>query len=387
MNTELNLTGEMCSSAAYQQTERGRLNFRKTEKKLVLYTGLLFCLVIFLGACRPDDASWLEPVPSTTPAGFSSPNQFFSVYFTAPVNDDFKDGPDQLLADSLDAARYQIDAALYDLNLWTIRNAFIRAHKRGVVVRIVVEEDSMDRPEIQELIAAGITVIPDQAEGLMHNKFIIIDQAEVWTGSMNMTLNGAYRHLNNLVRIRSVLVAENYTAEFEEMYLERFFGEIILENTPHPVITIDSIQMETYFSPDDSTAARIIELILEAEQSIEFMFYAFTSDPIADALIYQADQGIVIRGVVDAYQESSGLGSEYGRLRDHNLEVLLDGHSEKMHHKVIILDERIVVTGSYNLTRSAEIKNDENTLVIHSKQVAEIYLREFEWIFSEGKVR
>ncbi len=152
------------------------MNFSKIKKDLVLYIGLLFCLAICLGACSPDDASWLDPVPSTTPAGFSSPNQLFSVYFTAPASDDFRDGPDRLLAESVDEARYQIDAALYDLNLWTIRNALIRAHKRGVVVRIVVEEDSIDRPEIQELIADGITIVPDHAEGLMHNKFFIIDK-------------------------------------------------------------------------------------------------------------------------------------------------------------------------------------------------------------------
>ena len=353
----------------------------------ILLFGLILCLVIILGACGPEPASWLDPVASTTPAEFSSPNQLFSVYFTAIANDNFQGGPDRLLADSLDDSRHQIDAALYDLNLWTIRNALIRAHERGVIVRIVVEEDSLDRPEIQELIAAGIPVVADQAEGLMHNKFFIIDRSEVWTGSMNMTINGAYRHLNNLVRIRSTLVAENYTSEFEEMYLDGFFGEIVLDNTPHPVLTIDSIQMETYFSPDDSTAERIIELILEADQTIDFMFYSFTSDAIADALISQANQGILIRGVVDAYQERSGLGSEYERLSDHNLEVYLDVYSEKMHHKVIILDDKIVITGSYNLTRSAETINDENSLVIHSEEVAEIYLNEFEWIFNEAKPR
>ena len=208
--------------------------------------GKILCLVIILGACVPEPASWLVPVPSTTPAGHSSPNQLFSVYFTAIAYDNFRGGPDRLLADSLDDARYQIDAALYDLNLWTIRNALIRAHERGVVVRMVVEEDSLDRPEIQELIAAGIPVVADQAEGLMHNKFFIIDQSEVWTGSMNMTINGAYRHLNNLVQIRSTLIAENYTSEFEEMFLDGFFGEIVLDNTPHPVLTIDSIQMEGF---------------------------------------------------------------------------------------------------------------------------------------------
>jgi len=312
--------------------------------------------------------------------------------------------PDQYIVEAIDQARSQVDAALYDLNLWSIRNAFIRAHKRGLLVRLVLEEDSLDRPEIQELISAGIpvmadgseglmhnkfmvTVVADGPEGLMHNKFMVIDHMEVWTGSMNFTLNGAYRHLNNLVHIRSTRLAENFTEEFEEMYLDGFFGEVSLENTPHPVLEIDGIRIETYFSPDDSTAERLIHLILEAEDSIDFLYYAFTSDGIADALIYQANQGIQVRGVVDSYQESAGLGGEYKRLRDQGLDVLLDGHPEKMHHKVIIIDGEIVVTGSYNLTRSAEIKNDENTLVIHDRDIAEIFLAEFEWIFQDGKIR
>ena len=171
------------------------------------------------------------------------------------------------------------------------------------------------------------------------------------------------------------------------MFLEGFFGELILDNTPHPVLTVDSIKMETYFSPDDLTAERILALVLEAERSIDFLFYAFTSDAIADALILQGDRGVRIRGVMDAYQEQAGLGSEYTRLLEHDLDVRLDGHPEKMHHKVIILDERIVITGSYNLTHSAETINDENTLVIHSEEIAEIYLREFDWIFNAGKVQ
>ncbi len=361
--------------------------FQQNNRKINIYVGLSLGLVLLIGGCAPDPEVWLDPVPSVTPTGYSSPSQFFSVYFSAPANDDFTGGPDQILADTLDNARFQIDAALYDLNLWTIRNALLRAHQRGVLVRVVVEEDAMIRREIQDLIIAGIKVVPDQSKGLMHNKFLIIDHSEVWTGSMNLTINGAYRHLNNLVRIRSSLVAENYTTEFEEMFLEGFFGELILNNTPHPVLTVDGIKMETYFSPDDLTAERITALVLDAERSVDFMFYAFTSDAIADALILQADRGVSIRGVLDAYQEKSGLGSEYTRLRDHDLDVRLDGHQDKMHHKVIILDERIVITGSYNLTRSAETINDENTLVIHSEEIAEVYLREFDWIFSEGKIR
>jgi phosphatidylserine/phosphatidylglycerophosphate/cardiolipin synthase-like enzyme len=347
---------------------------------------LVFFTLILVG-CGPEPAIWLDPIPDPTTGGYSSSNQIINLYFTAPANDEYRGGPDEYLVEAIDQARSQIDAALYDLNLWSIRNALIRAYNRGVLVRLVLESDSLDRPEIQELIEAGIPLVADESESLMHNKFIVIDTLDVWTGSMNFTVNGAYRHLNNLVHIRSSRLAENYINEFEEMYLDGYFGENSLDNTPHPVLDIDGIRIETYFSPDDSTAEQIIRMILEAEESIEFLFYAFTSDGIADALIYQSNQGLQVRGVFDAYQESSGLGGEYQRMREYGLDVLLDGHHEKMHHKVIIIDSEIVVTGSYNLTRSAEIKNDENTIVIHNNDIADIYLAEFEWIYEDGKIR
>ena len=352
---------------------------RNIKHRLILLVSLL--LGLFLGGCQPEPPDWLQPLPTTTPAGYTSPDQLFSVYFTAPASDGFKGGPDRFLAEALDQARSQIDAALYDLNLWSIRNALIRAHERGVQVRLVVETDSLDRPEIQELIAAGIPTVPDEMESLMHNKFIVIDGAEVWTGSMNLTVNGAYRHLNNLVRLRSTRLAENYTLEFEEMFLEGYFGENILENTPHPDLTINGVRIETYFSPDDDTGLRLIELIFSAERSIDFLYYSFTSDAIADAIIYQAKQGIQVRGVFDTYQERTGQGGEYQRMRNQGLDVYLDSHPEKLHHKVMIIDQTTLVTGSYNMTRSAEIKNDENTLIIHDANFAGLFLEEFGWIY------
>ncbi len=62
----------------------------------------------------------------------------------------------------------------------------IDAHRRGVTVRLVTESDYMDVPEIQELRAAGIPVLSDRREGRMHNKFVVIDRQEVWTGSPNL---------------------------------------------------------------------------------------------------------------------------------------------------------------------------------------------------------
>jgi phosphatidylserine/phosphatidylglycerophosphate/cardiolipin synthase-like enzyme len=56
-----------------------------------------------------------------------------------------------------------------------------------------------------------------------------------------------------------------------------------------------------------------------------------------------------------------------------------------MHHKVLIIDERIVVTGSYNFSASAEKRNDENTLVIHNPEVAALFLAEYERVYATAQ--
>jgi phosphatidylserine/phosphatidylglycerophosphate/cardiolipin synthase-like enzyme len=355
-----------------------KLRFMQILPELVLFIFLL------TSACQTKTPIYLDPVQTPDRSQDAEHGSLMNVYFTDPQLDGYRGGPDSYLAAALDEARYEIDGAVYDFNLWSIRDALIRAHRRGVRVRLVAEKDFLDREEIQELISAGIKIVPDQNEALMHNKFFVIDGSEVWTGSMNFTVNGAYRHLNNLVRIRSSLLAENYQAEFEEMYTERLFGEDVLFNTPHPTLTLDGIRVETYFSPDDDALDRVEDLIRSANQSIDFLYYSFTDDDSADAIISRAADGVAVRGVLDAYQNEAGLGSEYEKFREGNFEVYLDRYPEKLHHKVIILDGEILVTGSANLTYSADVRNDENILIIHSPDLAALFVEEFNWIFQQA---
>jgi len=200
---------------------------------------------------------------------------------------------------------------------------------------------------------------------------------------MNFTVNGAYKNDNNLLQIRSSRLAENYITEFEEMFVDDFFGDYIVDNTPHFSMTIQGTRVDTYFSPDDSTATEIIDLIRNAEESIHFLAFSFTSDPIAAALIDQAEQGISVSGIFEESQYHSNRGGEYDNLKNAGLDVHLDGNSRNMHHKLFIIDEEIVITGSYNFSRSAEERNDENTLIIHNAEVAAQYLGEFQRVFSK----
>ncbi len=309
---------------------------------------------------------------------------WYSVYFTDPLDPQagsYRGGPDDALGAAIDQARVSVDVAVLEMNLWRVRDALIDAHERGVQVRVVTESDNLYFDEVQELIEAGIPVSGDLGEGLTHNKFAVIDRQEVWTGSMNFTTTDGYRNDNNLLRIRSAQVAENYTSEFEEMFIQDLYGPDIRAATPNPLVTVDGTRVETYFSPDDQTARRLQELINNAEKSVFFLAFSFTSDDLADALMRRARAGVHVAGVMDQSQISSNQGSEFERLVDAGLDVRPDGNPNKMHHKVFIIDEFIVVTGSYNFSASAEKFNDENTLILYNRDIAARYLEAFDLVF------
>jgi phosphatidylserine/phosphatidylglycerophosphate/cardiolipin synthase-like enzyme len=305
------------------------------------------------------------------------------VYFSQPTNpasSSLRGGPDTHLVEAIDSAQFSIDMAMYHLDLWSVRDALIRAHRRGVQVQVVTDDAYKEELEIQSLVDAGIVVIDDGRPGIMHHKFVIIDRNEVWTGSMNMTVNGAYRNDNHLIWIGSKEVAEDFTREFDEMFLEDRFGALSVANTPHPKVDFGDVTIEIAFSPDDGVLSRIIEQMRNAERSVEVLAYALTTDLVGETLFDLYQRGVSVRGVVETSQAQAS-GSETPRLRQAGMDIRLDGNPENMHHKVIILDGRTVILGSYNFTRSAEEKNDENILIVHSPALAAQFLIEFERIY------
>jgi phosphatidylserine/phosphatidylglycerophosphate/cardiolipin synthase-like enzyme len=202
---------------------------------------------------------------------------------------------------------------------------------------------------------------------------------------MNYTISEAYRNNNNLVRIRSAELAEDYTAEFTEMFEADQFGPGSPANTPYPALTIQGIPLEIYFSPDDSVEGQLERLLRSAQEDIFFLAFSFTSDELAQAILDRAAAGVTVAGVMDNSQYKSNLGSEYDAFRSAGLDVRLDGNPRNMHHKVIILDQSTVITGSYNYTFSAATRNDENLLVIHSPEIAALFLEEFQKVFLQAR--
>ncbi|MFH1186196.1 MAG: phospholipase D-like domain-containing protein [Chloroflexota bacterium] len=317
-------------------------------------------------------------------AGYGLRGPWFEIYFTDPANPasaQMTGGVDSPLVESIDAARLSVHAAIYSLTLDTIREALIRAHRRGVEVRLVTESDNSDSEDLQRIKDAGIPILGDRRQGTMHNKFLVIDRTNVWTGSMNFTFSGAYPDNNTVMRIASADLAEAYETEFAEMFEDDKFGPEAGRPTPQPRLEIEGTLMEVYFAPDDGVEAALVDLLDTAQYRLDFLAYSFTSDPLGDAVMRAADAGVAVRGVMDEDQGASNIGSELTAFRSAGLNVRLDGNPGQMHEKVIIVDETVVVLGSYNFSRNANEINDENVLVIHSRLIASQYLREFERLY------
>ncbi len=312
-------------------------------------------------------------------------------------------------------AQHSIDMCVYSFsgNVGaTIANALIAARGRGVKIRVIGEHDNQGTAPWGTLKNAGITVIDDAYDlvdggaGLMHNKFYVFDHRDsalvdwVVTGSWNATYPGTYDDAQNMLEIQDRSLAEAYTLEFNEMWgssgdspiqSASRFGVDKSDITPHR-FTIAGYAMELYFSPSDKTTSKINAALNAASSSIDVCMYTFTRDDLAATLIAKMNSGEKVHVVMD---NNTDTGNEFSTLQNAGVDVLLKNLSPSpssalLHHKYAVVDAEtfspnsVVITGSHNWSSSAETANDENTLIIHSQNIANLYLQEFKQRYDDA---
>ena len=135
-----------------------------------------------------------------------------------------------------------------------------------------------------------------------------------------------------------------------------------------------------YFSPHGGCADQVIFWIGKANSSIHILIYSFTLDGIREALIQAHGRNVQVE-VVFERNNVNETGSEYQNLKNADIDTRADGNSAYMHDKVMIVDGKVVLTGSYNWSAHAENENNENLVVITSENLASIYENEFQKIW------
>ena len=316
----------------------------------------------------------------------------FDVYFTQPGTNS-TNGIDPILDDALvdliAGAQTKIDIAIFELERQNVVSALLSAKARGVTVRMVGDGDNAAQTGYVQLAGAGIPLHnrPPSAQ-FMHNKFIVVDGKFVWTGSTNLTDGGILRNNNNALIIESTTLAASYTAEFNEMYTGARFGgaknDVVTSNST----TVNGALVEYYMGPKEALLNQLLVRLSAADVSVHIMIFTFTRDDIRQALIAKKNAGVKVMAVFDQLQ-ANGTYAEDVALAQAGVPSWIDGNNNSngqgggiFHHKVMVIDgnstsDPMVITGSANWTDAADADNDENMIIIHSADLARLYLQEF----------
>ena len=216
---------------------------------------------------------------------------------------------------------------------------------------------------------------------LMHNKFIIFDNKIVYTGSMNFSQNGLSGYdQNDVIIINSKEIAKLYSQEFEQMFSGKFHKDKI-KNQENNTYKIGNSEIEVYFSPQDKSSFRIIQLIQNSKHYIYIPTFLITHSRISNELIKARQRGVDVRMIMDANNVHTK-NTKHQILRKNGIPIKIESYAGKLHSKTMIIDDKYIIMGSMNFSNSGENKNDENMLVINNPRLAKRYKEFFNYLWA-----
>ena len=365
------------------------------NQSITIFAGIagliLLCIYLVTGS---DMFGIFGGGATQTPGSPSSDSSWWQVYFTDPNQINNPDNPagsiEAELIRRIDQAQNSIHIAAFEFNLTPVAEALIAAHKRGVDVKWVTDDENGllvdeedDHGQFALLEKAGIQVRADDRGALMHNKFIIFDERTTWTGSTNLTVNGIFHNNNNVLVIDSPRLAAIYELQFGELW-DGSFGPGSPSNVSSQRTSVNGTPIQVLFSPEDEAVSHIVPLLAGAKESIRFMAFSFTHDALGDAMLERAQAGVDVQGIF----ERRGSETEYSELPVmycSGIPVRQDGNPRTFHHKVIVIDGQTVITGSLNFSANADESNNENVIILTNPEIAAKYLQEFNRRWAEGE--
>ncbi len=287
----------------------------------------------------------------------------------------------------IDAAQTSIHIASFETDIVDVARALIRAKERGVDVRWITDDEygiekdgDPGHGQFQLMEAAGIEIMDDARTGLMHNKFWLFDGKTTWTGSTNITISGMFEQDNNTIVIESPELTAIYERQWQDMWSGQF-GARSPSTLAQQKLNIEGSDILVLFTPEDKAITNLLPYLQGARRSIYFLAFSYTQPQLGEAMIQAASNGVIVQGVF----ETTGSETKFSQMTPlfcKQIPVRQDTNFAFLHHKVIIVDKRYVITGSLNFTDNANESNNENVIIIDNREIADLYVQEFERIWA-----
>ncbi|MDH4089355.1 MAG: phospholipase D-like domain-containing protein [Cyclobacteriaceae bacterium] len=161
----------------------------------------------------------------------------------------------------------------------------------------------------------------------------------------------------------------------------RFIIEWV-KNVNSALVASTADKSDAFFSPGDACRDTIIKQINGAITRIKICVFTISDDRISHAIMTSHRKGLDIKVITDN-DKSFDMGSDVGRLAQAGIAVKMDSTPNHMHHKFMVVDDRALITGSYNWTQSAARYNHENILLTKEGRLVDSYLKEFDQLWKE----
>ncbi len=327
------------------------------------------------------------------------------------------DNLEEVIVDFIADSRSTLDIAVQELDSEPIAQAVLDARWRGVSVNLFLEQDYLRTPlkskqgvpiqpvpqtgetavdalqraqwgiddtglaENRRILAAllrsDIEVKGDFNPKIFHQKFALRDyrggkatkpgKPALLSGSANFTGTDTHKNLNHVFVFNSSAVCREYEHEFDQLRAGRFgregHGEV------PKLFNVAGVPTKVLFAPEHAPELEIMKQMLKGAREVYFAIFTFAgSSGIDDTMLSLARGGMKICGVVDRGQAAHGWAAPK-TMKHENIKLFYPTKTSgvrKLHHKLMIIDERVVVAGSFNYTEPANNFNDENIFVLGS---------------------
>ncbi len=343
---------------------------------------------------------------------------------------------------ALDAARASVDYAMFSPRSTRVTEALVRAHKRGVKVRALIDESQSKaeyfKPFVDYLAFHGVeTKVLAGPNGensdfplaeKMHNKFMILDGKIVQTGSANHTKRASIDNFENAHFLNDATDVAAFAFVFKHMFgvaraypaparaeipTDEQLEQDILnppakpptppqpEEPPLPAARVVTFNGRQYpsraFRPYDPVVSHIVAAIGSAKKSVKIAIYQFDQREVLDALQDAKKRGVEVQVVLDrSHVYTTGTSHEGGprKPRPMIVELVKSGfdlllakgqRSGIQHNKFVVVDDLFLETGSYNFTKQSEDDHFESVLFTMEKGRVGLYRRYFNYLRENGE--
>ena len=292
-------------------------------------------------------------------------------------------------------------------------------------------EEQRSGDAVAILQAAGVPLLDDTADGskgsaLMHSKYVVIDRRVVITGSTNFTASCIHGdaadrstrgNVNHLLRLDSAELAERFASDFNQMWGDGPGGEdnsrfgLAKQSGPAARMRVGETPIDVLFAPhrrnDPHQGLTLIaNTLATARERVDLALFVFSAQSLTDVLATLNARGVRLRLLADpgfasrSFSEvldllGMAMADRHCKLEAKNrpwaeaakgVGIPRLARGDKLHHKFAVIDERTVITGSFNWSPSAAHQNDEVLLVIHSPLVAAHFTREIDRLWKGAEL-